>query len=93
MKTAFSVLLSFCFFVTRADCVYNAKQCQTYQLINNNTIILKDCYGSNDIIIRTYCYLYNYSEILILKDEFCSYDSNVIVIDEEVCDVNEVEFL
>ena len=32
-------------------------------------------------------------EILILKDEFCSYDSNVIVIDEEVCDVNEVEFL
>ena len=76
-----------------ADCVYDAKECQSYQLINNNTFVLKDCYSSNDILIKTYCYIYESSEITILKDEFCSYDSNVIVIDGEVCDVNEVEFL
>lgn len=75
------------------NCVYNAKECQNYKLINSNTLVLSNCYGSNDILIKTYCYIYESSEISILKDEFCSYDTNVLVVDGEVCDVNEVEFL
>ena len=74
------------------DCVWGAKDKTYFTFVNNHTIILKGGLGS-DILIKTYCTILRNSNIQVLKDNFCSYESSVLYIDGEVCDVNQVESL
>jgi hypothetical protein len=75
-----------------ADCVYGAKDKTSFTRLDSHTIILQGGYGS-DIMIKTYCYIYQSSSVTMLKDDFCSYESSVLYIDGEACDANSVKKL
>jgi len=72
-----------------ADCVYGAKDKTKYTRLDNHSVVLQGGYGNN-ILIKTYCSIYSSSEIQVLKDDFCSYDSAVLYIDGQICDANQV---
>lgn len=72
-----------------ADCVYGAKDKTSFTALDNHTIILQGGYGS-DIVIKTYAFIYSSSDITVLKDSFCSYESAVLYIDGEVVDASQV---
>lgn len=89
------LLLSLIFAFTTslfAECVYGAKDKTSFVILDSHSTILKGGYGS-DILIKTYCFMYSSSDVQILKDDFCSYDSAVMYIDSEVCDANQVKKL
>ena len=90
MKLIISYLLLFS--ILNADCVYGAKDKTSFVILDTNSIVLKGGYGSN-ILIKTYCYMYSSSNIQVLKDDFCDYESAVIYVDGEVCDANQVKSL
>lgn len=75
-----------------ADCVYGMKDKSSFIVLDNHSVILKGRFGS-DILIKTYCYISSSSSIQILKDDFCDYESAVMYIDNEACDVNQVKKL
>ena len=75
-----------------ADCVFGAKDKTSFNRIDNHTIILSGSIGS-DMILKTYCFIYQSSSVTVLKDSFCSHESAVLYIDNEVCDVNQVDKL
>lgn len=72
-----------------ADCVYGAKDKNKFNRIDSNTIILSGTFGNN-ILIKTYCSIYNSSNVQVLKDSFCSYESDVLYVDGTLCSVNQV---
>jgi len=72
-----------------AECVYGAKDKTRYVVLDSHTIMLKGGYGS-DIIVKTFAFIYSSSEVTVLKDSFCSYDSAVLYVDGEVADANQV---
>jgi hypothetical protein len=72
-----------------ADCVYGAKDKTKFAKVDSRTLILSGGYGS-DILIKTYTYISYSPSVVVLKDSFCSYDSNVLLIDGEVADVTQV---
>ena len=84
------IILLFLFIGLKADCVFGAKDSSTFQIIDSNTLILK---GYKNILIKTFCFVYPTSNVTVLKDSFCDYDSNVLYVDGEVCNVNEVKDL
>lgn len=75
-----------------ADCVYGAKDKRSYSVIDNHTIILTGGFRDN-IMIKTYCFIYNSSQLQVLKDSFCSHENAVLYIDGEVCDASQVQKL
>lgn len=78
--------------VASADCVYGAKAKTSFRVLDSHTILLEGGYGS-DILIKTYAYLNRFSEVTVLKDSFCSFESAVLYVDGEVVDANQVEKL
>ena len=91
LKVAF--IVSFVFTSNSyADCVFGAKNKTKYNRLDNNTIILSGGFGS-EIMIKTFCFISPASSVKVLKDSFCSYESSVLYIDGEVCDVNNVSKL
>jgi hypothetical protein len=76
----------------QADCVYGAKNKTSFKVLGSSTILLSGGYGQ-DILIKTYSYFYSTSDVTVLKDSFCSYDSAVLHIDGEVVDAQSVTSL
>ena len=72
-----------------ADCVYGAKDKSSFVVLDSHTLLLKGGYGG-DIIVKTYCFINRTSEITVLKDDICSYESSTLYIDGQVCDANQV---
>jgi hypothetical protein len=87
-KALIALSLTFTF-PSYADCVYGAKDKTKYTVIDSHTIILQGGYGS-EILIKTYAFINRNSEITVLKDNFCSFESAVLYIDGEVVDANQV---
>ena len=83
-------IMFFFFSILKADCVYGAKGSTSFKVLDSNTIILQ---GYKNILVKTSCFISSTSEVSILKDDFCDYDSNVLYIDGEACDVNQVRNL
>jgi len=81
-------------FFSMADCVYDAKEKTTFQVLSTGyggKILFSGGYGK-DFIVSVDGYVTNYIEsVLILKDDFCSWDDSVLYIDDEVFDVKSVE--
>lgn len=75
-----------------ADCVYGAKYKTSYTVLGNHAIILKGGSGA-DILIKSFSFFYPSSDVTVLKDSFCSYDSAVLYVDGETVDANQVERL
>lgn len=82
------ILILFLFNVLYAICTFMLKSTNLYSKVDNHTIILHGFYG--DVLIKTFCYIYQTSSISILKDSACSYENSVLYIDDEVCDATEV---
>ena len=64
----------------RADCVIGAKSKTYYTRLDAHTIVLSGGYGGN-ILIKTFGFIYPTSDVVILKDVFCSYEDAVLYID------------
>ena len=81
-------------FLASADCVYNAKGKTTFQVLSTGyggKILFSGGYGA-DFIVSVDGYISsNLGEVIILKDDFCSWENNVLYIDEEVFDVRSVD--
>ena len=93
-RLKFAVLIILLIFTQggRADCVIGAKSKINYTRLDTHTVLLSGGYGGN-ILIKTFCFIYSTSELVILKDHFCSYEDTVLYIDGEVCEVRSVEKL
>ncbi len=76
-------------FVAYADCVIGAKSKTSYVVLDSHTIMLQGGYGE-DIIIKTFSFITDYSSVTVLKDDFCSFESAVLYIDGEVVDAEGV---
>tara|TARA_B100000427_G_scaffold139460_1_gene115998 strand:- start:441 stop:734 length:294 start_codon:yes stop_codon:yes gene_type:complete len=81
-------------FFSLADCVYDAKEKTTFQVLSTGyggKILFSGGYGS-DFIVSVDGYITKYIDsVLILKDDFCSWEDSVLYIDDEVFDVKSVE--
>jgi hypothetical protein len=75
-----------------ADCVFGAKSKTSFTRLDSHTIILSGGYG-RDILVKTFCFIYSSSNVTVLKDSFCSYESAVLYVDGEVCDARSVQKL
>jgi hypothetical protein len=75
-----------------ADCILNAKSKTSYVVLDSHTIILKGGIGK-DILIKSFAFFYSSSEVSVLKDSFCDYESAVIYADGEVVDAQQVKGL
>ena len=77
-----------------ADCVIGAKGHTSFRILETGyraKIYFSGGYSSSFIIeIEGSIYNTYFDEIFFLKDDFCDYESDVIVIDEEVFDVLSV---
>ena len=72
-----------------ADCVFGAQAKTNFIVLDNHTIILTGGYGSK-ILIKTFAFLNTGSQLTVLKDSFCSFESAVLYVDGEVVDANQV---
>ena len=92
-KILFIFILLIPYFMS-ADCVYGAKDKTTFQVLKSGyggKILFSGGYA-DDFIVEIEGYIPEYIDsVVFLKDEFCSWDSDVIYIDEEVFDVKSVE--
>lgn len=73
-----------------AGCVYGAKNKNSFIILDNHTFVLQGGSGS-DILVKTFAFVRRSSNITVLKDSFCSYDSSAIYIDGELAALKQVE--
>lgn len=75
-----------------AGCILNAKSKTSYVVLDSHTILLKGGIG-NDILIKSFAFFYSTSQVSVLKDNFCDYESSVLYVDGQVVDVQQVKSL
>ncbi|MHB0919816.1 MAG: hypothetical protein ACYC22_02495 [Thiomonas delicata] len=73
----------------QADCVTGAKEMTQYQLINPNTTLLSN--GNQTIIVHTFQLMYTPSQVIVLKNSFCSFANAVLVVGDQVINAQEVD--
>ena len=76
------------------DCVYNAKSKESYRVLETGygaKIYFSGGYGSDFILeLEGYVGYTDLDEVMFIKDSFCDWASDVIIIDEEVYGVKKV---
>jgi hypothetical protein len=72
-----------------ADCIVGAKLKLQFVVLDSHTILLKGG-GGSDILIKSFAFFYPTSQVTVLKDSFCDYESAVLYIDGQVVDVQQV---
>jgi hypothetical protein len=75
-----------------ADCILNAKSKTTYVALDSHTILLRGGIG-RDILIKSFAFFYSTSQVTVLKDNFCDYESSVLYVDGEAVDAQQVKGL
>jgi hypothetical protein len=75
-----------------ADCVLNAKSKTSYMVLDSHTILLKGGIGK-DILIKSFAFFYSTSQVTVLKDNFCDFESSVLYVDGQVVDAQQVKGL
>ena len=90
-----TILLAFN--TSNLDCVYGAKDKSEFQVLSTGyraKILFSEGVGSDFIIeLDGSIYSKNPLEVYFIKDDFCNWEENVLVIDDEVFGVNTVEKL
>ena len=94
MKKIILTILLFISYCSDADCVYGAKDKESFRFLETGygaKIYFSGGY-SNDFVIEISGSIYNtyIDEIYFIKDDFCDYESDVIVIDGTVYDILSV---
>jgi hypothetical protein len=77
-------------FGANADCVIGAKMKISFTVLDTHTVMLRGG-GGKDILIKTFSFLYSSSQVTVLKDSFCDYESAVLYVDGEVIDAQQVK--
>jgi|GEM_PF-1893698 len=75
-----------------ADCILSAKSKTSYVILDSHTLILKGGIGK-DVLVKSYHFFNSASQITVLKDSFCDYESAVLYVDGEVVDAQQVKSL
>ena len=75
-----------------ADCIYGAKSKMSYVVLDSHTILLKGGVGK-DILIKSFSFFYSTSQVTILKDSFCDYESAVLYVDGATVDAQQVKWI
>jgi hypothetical protein len=75
-----------------ADCILNAKSKTTYEVLDSHTILLKGGIG-NAILVKSFAFFHSSSQVTVLKDSFCDFESAVLYVDGEVVDAQQVKGL
>lgn len=78
--------------VAHADCVINARTKTQYRILDSHTVLLSGGVGS-EILIKTFSFFSPGSQVSVLKDSFCDYESSVLYIDGEAADAQQVKNL
>lgn len=73
----------------QADCVFNAKAKTTFKVLDSHTILFTGGFGP-DFVVKVFELVSSLSNVSILKDDFCSFESAVLYIDGEVVDAQRV---
>ena len=89
---AIGVLMFACVNSALADCVLNAKSKSAYVILDSHTLILQGGIGK-DIVLKSYHFFHNGSQVTVLKDNFCDFESAVLYVDGELVDVQQVKSL
>ena len=94
MKNALFVVIFLFTSSVFADCVWGAKDKDTYRVIDTGygaKILFSGGY-TNDFIIKIDGSIYSkdLQEVYFIKDDFCDWESDVLVIDGEVYGVQSV---
>ena len=81
-------------FSPNMDCVYDAKSKESYRVLETGygpKIYFSGGYGSDFILeLDGYVGYTNLDEVVMIKDSFCDWESDVILIDGEVYDIKKV---
>ena len=76
------------------DCVYNAKSKESYRVLETGygaKIYFSGGYGSAFVVkLDGSIYTKTFNEVYFIKDDFCDYEDDVLVIDDEVFGVQTV---
>lgn len=92
IKPWVSALLLACAANTRADCIMNAKSATKFQILDNHTILLSGGL-SGAILIKSFAFFQVTSQVSVLKDDFCDFESSVLYVDGEVIDAQQVKHI
>ncbi len=79
-----------------ADCIYGAKDKESYKIIDTGygaKIYFSGGYGDDFIIELNGSIFGTIDEVYFIKDDFCNWEDDVIVIDGEVFGVRSVKKL
>lgn len=79
-----------CATAAHADCVVGAKSETSFRVLDSNTILLSGGYPAQ-ILIKSFSFFSPTSNVSVLKDDFCDFDSNVLYVDGETVDVQQVK--
>ena len=79
-----------CVSAAHADCVYGAKSETSFRVLDSNTILLSGGYAGQ-ILIKSFSFFTSVSNVTVLKDDFCDFDSSVLYVDGETVDVQQVK--
>jgi hypothetical protein len=74
-----------------AGCAYNAKMSNQFKVLDNHTILLSG--SGRDILIKSFTFFNFTSQVTILKDNFCDFESNVLYVDGQTVDIQQVILL
>jgi hypothetical protein len=85
-----AILLTSLATTANADCALNAKSKTSFVVLDSHTIILKGGFGK-DILIKSFAFFHSSSDVTVLKDDFCDFESNVLYVDGETIDVQQVK--
>ena len=90
-----ALLISPLFNSNSVDCIWGAKDVESYRVLETGygaKIYFSGGYGSSDFIIKLDGAIYykTFNEIFFIKDDFCDWEDDVLVIDDEVFGVQKV---
>jgi hypothetical protein len=78
--------------VATGDCILNAKSKTSYVILDSHTILLKGGIG-NDILIKSFAFFNTASQVTVLKDSFCDFETAVLYVDGQTVDAQQVKGL
>lgn len=75
--------------VASADCVFLAQAKHDIVLLDRHTVLLTGGLGG-DVILKTFAGIDRRSEIIVIRDNFCSFTPSVLLVDGELVSVGRV---
>lgn len=92
MRLLLAIALSLFAGSAHADCALNVKTKTHWEKIGDRVIILKGGIGP-DILVEFLSYVGSTSQLVVLKNTFCSFERNAILVDNRIGQISNVSNL